>query len=183
LTGLDAPVVGAIEQTIFRVNQLMQFGKFLAVLQRNSADPSQTLVTAFIALALKERIFENSKKYENVPVLRNLVPGMVLAGKSSFNTGNSMSAGLPLFARDNVKAVASILDETRPPCRNGYLLQDCLLSISILQTDADLEGSLPVLLPDFNLRGFELLRRHQPERIPRATLGGADGSGKIEWVW
>jgi hypothetical protein len=45
-----------------------------------------------------------------VPVLRNLVPAQVLAGKSSFNTGNSISAGLPVYARNQVKAIAAILE-------------------------------------------------------------------------
>jgi len=34
----------------------------------------------------------------------------VLAGKSSFNTGNSISAGLPAYARNQVKAMAAVLD-------------------------------------------------------------------------
>jgi len=109
LTALDAPVTGALEQTIFHVNQIMQFGKFLAVLQQDPADTERTVATAFIALALKTRLLENQKKYEKVPVLRNLVPAQVLAGKSTFNTGSSISAGLPLYARNNIKAVAGIL--------------------------------------------------------------------------
>lgn len=122
LTGIDTPVAGAIEQTIFHINQIMQFGKFLAVLQADPADPNRTLVTAYIALALKARPLESSKKYENVPVLRNMVPGMVLAGKSSFNTGQSISAGLPLFARNNIKAVAAILDAGSTGCATPYSL-------------------------------------------------------------
>jgi len=43
-------------------------------------------------------------------VLRNLVPAQVLAGKSSFNSGSSISAGLPVYARNQVKAIAGILD-------------------------------------------------------------------------
>ena len=31
LTGLDTPSIGALEQNIFYVNQVMQFGKLLAV--------------------------------------------------------------------------------------------------------------------------------------------------------
>ena len=45
-----------------------------------------------------------------VPVLRNLVPAQVLSGRSSFNSGNSLSAGLPIYARNQVKAIAAILD-------------------------------------------------------------------------
>jgi len=171
LTGFDGPVVGAIEQTIFHVNQLMQFGKFLAVLQQNDADPNQTVVTAFIALALKERLFESSKKYENVPVLRNLVPGMVLAGKSSFNSGRSISAGLPLFARNNVKAVAAILNATDSSCPNCSLPEDGLPPVSILWVDAPSQRSLSELLPsDLNLLGFNLPQRRRPERPPWAPV-------------
>jgi hypothetical protein len=111
LTGIDVPVAGAIEQNIFFVNQVMQFGKFLAVLQPDPRNASNTFVSAFIALALKTRVIENKNKYANVPVLRNLVPGQVLVGKSSFNTGNSLSAGLPSYARNEIKAVAAILDQ------------------------------------------------------------------------
>ena len=44
-------------------------------------------------------------------MLRNLVPAQVLAGKSSFNSGNSISAGLPVYARNQVKAMAAILEQ------------------------------------------------------------------------
>jgi hypothetical protein len=110
LTGLDTPSVGALEQTIFYVNQVMQFGKLLAVFQRHPTDANQTIVTVFMALAVETSIFLKKKEFSKVPVLRNLVPAQVLAGKSSFNTGNSISAGLPLYARNQVKAMAAILD-------------------------------------------------------------------------
>ena len=45
-----------------------------------------------------------------MPVLRNLVPSQVLLGNSSFNTGNSISAGLPSYVRNRIKAIAGILD-------------------------------------------------------------------------
>ena len=111
LTGIDAPVVSALEQNIFYVNQVMQFGKLLAVLQSDPADPNRTVATAFIALAVKSHVLESKKKYENVPVLRNLVPAQVLMGKSSFNTGTSISAGLPSYARNRIKAIAGLLDQ------------------------------------------------------------------------
>jgi hypothetical protein len=111
LTGVDGPVAGAIEQNIFHVNQVMQFGKLLIVFQQDKADANRTLATAFIAIAVKTKVLENRKKYENVPVLRNLVPSQVLIGKSSFNTGNSISSGLPNYARNEIKAVAGILGQ------------------------------------------------------------------------
>jgi hypothetical protein len=110
LTGLDTPVAGALEQSIFHVNQMMQFGKFLAILQRHPADANRTVVSIFMALAIETDVLEKKKEYESVPVLRNMVPAQVLVGKSSFNTGSSISAGLPDYARNRIKAVAAILE-------------------------------------------------------------------------
>jgi hypothetical protein len=111
LTGIDAPIVCVFEQNIFQINQVLKFGKFLAVIQRDPADANRTIATAYIALAVKARIIENKKKYENVPVLRNLVPAQVLVGKSSFNSGSSISAGLPLYTRNKIKAVADFFEQ------------------------------------------------------------------------
>jgi hypothetical protein len=110
-TGVDTPVAGAIEQNIFHVNQIMQFGKFLAVLQPDPADAKKSIATAFIALAVDSELFEKKKELESVPILRNLVPAQVLAGNSSFNTGNSISAGLPKYSRNRVRAVAALLEK------------------------------------------------------------------------
>ncbi len=110
LTGLDTPPAGALEQNIFYVNQVMQFGKLLAVFQAHPTDAKQTVVTVFIALAVESNVLAKKKEFVKVPVLRNLVPAQVLAGKSSFNSGNSISAGLPLYARNQVKAIAAILE-------------------------------------------------------------------------
>lgn len=112
-TGLDAPLAGELEQNIFYVNQLMQFGRFVAVFQQHPTDPARTIVTAFIALAVESDILEKKKEYENVPILRNLVPAQVLAGNSSFNTGESISAGLPVYARNRIRAIADILERDR----------------------------------------------------------------------
>ena len=50
------------------------------------------------------------KEFGKIPVLRNLVPAQVLAGKSSFNTGKSISAGLPVYARNQIKAIAALIE-------------------------------------------------------------------------
>jgi hypothetical protein len=110
LTGLDTPSAGALEQNIFYINQVMQFGKLLALFQAHPTDAKQTVVTVFIALAVESGVLAKKKEFVKVPVLRNLVPAQVLAGKSSFNSGNSISAGLPVYARNEVKAIASILE-------------------------------------------------------------------------
>jgi hypothetical protein len=110
LTGLDTPSIGAIEQSIFYVNQVMQFGKLLAVFQQFPDDPNKTVATVFMALAMESNVLDKRKEFALVPVLRNLVPAQVLAGKSSFNTGNSLSAGLPVYARSSVKAIAALIE-------------------------------------------------------------------------
>jgi hypothetical protein len=110
LTALDTPSAGAIEQSIFYVNQVMQFGKLIAVFQQHPSDAKKTVATVFMSLAVESNILSKRKEYAQVPVLRNLVPAQVLAGKSSFNSGHSLSAGLPVYARNQVKAIASILE-------------------------------------------------------------------------
>jgi hypothetical protein len=110
LTGIDTPSVGAIEQSIFYVNQVMQFGKLLAVFQPYPGDPSKTVATVFMALAIESGVLDKRKEFAMVPVLRNLVPAQVLAGKSSFNTGKSLSAGLPVYVRSSVKAIAALME-------------------------------------------------------------------------
>jgi hypothetical protein len=110
LTGINTPVAGMLEQNMFYVNQVMRFGKLIAVFQPNPADPKSTITTVVIALAVGSSTLDQKKKYENVPVLRNLVPSQVLLGNSSFNTGESISAGLPSYVRNRIKAIAGILD-------------------------------------------------------------------------
>ena len=62
-----------------------------------------------MVLAVDSDLFEKRKEFGSVPVLRNLLPAQVLSGNSSFNTGNSISAGLPDYARNRIKAIAAIL--------------------------------------------------------------------------
>jgi hypothetical protein len=110
LTGVNTPVAGVLEQNMFYVNQVMRFGKLLAVFQPNPADANSSIATVMIALAVSSNTLETKKKYQSVPVLRNLVPSQVLLGNSSFNTGNSISSGLPNYVRNRIKAIAGILE-------------------------------------------------------------------------
>jgi hypothetical protein len=110
LTGLATPVSGVLEQNIFYANQIMKFGKFFAVLQAHPSDAGKTVVTAFMALAIKASVLDEKRNFEKVPVLRNLVPAQVLMGQSSFNSGDSISAGLPKYARNEIKTVATLLE-------------------------------------------------------------------------
>jgi hypothetical protein len=60
-------------------------------------------------LGIKSDVLEKKKEYANVPVLRNLLPAQVLAGNSSFNTGTSISAGVPKYVRYQVLAIARLM--------------------------------------------------------------------------
>jgi hypothetical protein len=110
LTGLNTSVTGVIEQNMFYINQVMRFGKLLAVFQPNPADANRSVATVMIVLAVGSNTLDTKKKYESVPVLRNLVPSQVLLGHSSFNTGNSISSGLPNYVRNRIKTIAGILE-------------------------------------------------------------------------
>jgi len=112
LTALDTPIAGVLEQSMFYVNQVIRFGKFLAVVQQHPGDASASVATVMIALAVSSHTLETKRKYQDIPVLRNLVPIQVLMGNSSFNTGNSLSAGLPNYVRNRIKALAGILDHS-----------------------------------------------------------------------
>jgi hypothetical protein len=109
LTALNTPIAGVLEQNIFYVNQIMKFGKFFAVFQAHPSDADKTVVTAFMSLAVKARVLDEKREFEKVPVLRNLVPAQVLMGQSSFNSGESISAGLPKYARNEIRTVAGLL--------------------------------------------------------------------------
>ena len=109
LTKVDTTVTGGLEQTIFWVNQILRFGKFLAVFQPMPNDPTKTVVTTYMALAIKGDVLDRKAEYARVPVLRNLLPAQVLMGNSSFNTGTSISAGLPTYARNRIAAFADAL--------------------------------------------------------------------------
>ncbi len=115
LTTLDTPISGALEQNIFYVNEILKFGKFFAVFQADPTDPDKTVVTAFMSLAVKARVLDEKRSFEKMPVLRNLVPAQVLMGQSSFNSGSSISAGLPKYARNEIKTVAGLLAQDKAP--------------------------------------------------------------------
>jgi hypothetical protein len=110
LTGLDAPISGVLEQNTFYVNQVIRFGKLMLIFQPHPNEPNATVSTALIALAVSSTTVDSKKKYQDIPVLKQLVPLQVLMGNSNFNTGTSISAGLPVYVRNQLKAMAGILD-------------------------------------------------------------------------
>ncbi|MGD9924415.1 MAG: hypothetical protein AB7V13_23675 [Pseudorhodoplanes sp.] len=113
LTGIDTPVAGAFEQSIFWVNQVIHSGKILAVIQPHPADPNASVATLYLALAIRSDILTKQRDFLKAPILRNLVPSQLLMGRSSFNNGQSISAGLPQFARGRIKAIAAIIEQEK----------------------------------------------------------------------
>src|SRR5258706_9744575 len=110
LTGLDSTVTGALEQNIFWVNQVIQFGKLLAVLQQHPTEREAAIATVYILVAVRNDVLNKQREYSNTPMLRNLVPAQLLMGKSSFNSGDSLIAGLPKYARSRIKAIADMME-------------------------------------------------------------------------
>jgi hypothetical protein len=111
LTGLSTPVSAALEQSMFHVNQILRFGKLLAIVQPAPSDAGKSVVSVYLALAVKADVLGRKKEYERVPVLRNLVPAQVLMGTSSFNSGTSLSAGIPVYSRSRIRTLATLLAE------------------------------------------------------------------------
>lgn len=109
LTELDSTVTGAFEQNIFWVNQVIQFGKLLAVLQQHPTEREAAIATVYVVVAVRNDVLIKQREYSNTPILRNLVPAQLLMGKSSFNSGDSLSGGLPKYARSRIKAIADMM--------------------------------------------------------------------------
>jgi len=112
-TGIATPVSGAFEQSIFWVNQVIHSGKILAVIQQHPSEPKASIATVYLALAIRSDMLTKQRDFLKAPILRNLVPAQLLLGRSSFNNGDSISAGLPQFARSRIKAIAAMIEQER----------------------------------------------------------------------
>ncbi|TDR85461.1 hypothetical protein [Enterovirga rhinocerotis] len=113
LTGIETQPSAVLEQSTFHVNQILRFGKLLTIVQPAPSQPDRSVVSVYFALGVKADVLSRKKEYERIPVLRNLVPSQVLMGTSSFNTGTSLSAGLPVYARSRIRTLASLLASGR----------------------------------------------------------------------
>jgi hypothetical protein len=71
------------------------------------------VVTAFMVIGIGADLLDKKREYENVPILHNMVPAQVLVGQSSFNSGDSISGGLPKYARNEIVMVAGILEQDK----------------------------------------------------------------------
>jgi hypothetical protein len=102
LTQLDSPVRGGLEQNIFYLNQVMEFGKMLAVLQEVPGEPAKTVVTTFVVIGIKKRT------YNQFSELKKTLHGQSVL----FNDKCGITAGLPVFTQDMVNSLIKVLDKS-----------------------------------------------------------------------
>lgn len=102
LTKLNTPVRGGLEQNMFYFNQVIEFGKILAVLQDDPADPNKTVVNTFFVVGVKKRTYNQNSEIKNI-----------LLGQSSlgFNTKTGITAGLPVFTQNMVNSIANLFEK------------------------------------------------------------------------
>ena len=168
LTGLDTPPVGALEQSIFYVNQVMQFGKLLAVFQAHPSDPEARPWSASSRRWRSNRTCSSKQKqYAKVPVLRNLVPAQVLAGQKLVQhrqVAQRRAAGL---CPQPDRAIAAILESEavrRPASRRT---NRACAARSRPRTDA-LKREIPRFFGPFCL-DFAAPRRYIPRTFRQAV--------------
>jgi hypothetical protein len=100
LTGLNTAVRGGLEQNMFYFDQVLEFGKIVAVLQDQPGDPGKTAATVFFVVGIKRRTYNQFGEVKKV-----------LLGQSKlFNTDTGITAGLPVFTQNMVKQIANILE-------------------------------------------------------------------------
>jgi len=106
---------------MFYVNQVMRFGKLIAVFQPNPADAKSTITTVVIALAVGSSTLDQKKKYEERAGAAQSGAVASAARNSSFNTGESISAGLPSYVRNRIRRLPefSIAANCRPTDHNA----------------------------------------------------------------
>lgn len=110
LTGIDTPVRGILEQNIFYINQLLQYGKVLAVFQEHPTDAGKTIVTSYYVFGAQTETW--LKKYDFVGV--ELETKEVLMGRvDGVNTETGLTAGFPVYTRNFSSSLATKLENMK----------------------------------------------------------------------
>lgn len=100
LTGIKTPVRGGLQQSLIYFNQVMQFGKVIVVLQDSPSNPNQTVMTTYFVIGLKKRTWDSFGEIRDI-----------LMGESMmFNTSTGITAGLPVYSQNTIKAMAGALE-------------------------------------------------------------------------
>lgn len=98
LTKYDGKVTGAIEQSMFYFNQVMDYGKILAIFQEMPGN--RTLVTSFIVIGVRHRTLSKN----------SLVKLTIMGSNPVGNTKTGITAGLPVFTRNLARQISAGLD-------------------------------------------------------------------------
>jgi hypothetical protein len=99
LTGSKGKVTGVIEQNMFYFNQIIQYGKVIAVFQELPGN--KTLVTSFIAVGVRQR-----------SIKKNVILKETIMGRNpALNSATGLTAGLPIFTQNLAKQIAAGLDQ------------------------------------------------------------------------
>ena len=75
LTGLDSTVTSGLEQNIFWVNQVIQFGKLLAVLQQHPTEREAAIATVYILIAVRNDVLNKQNTHSAKPRARATAHG------------------------------------------------------------------------------------------------------------
>ncbi len=108
LTGISTPVRGILEQNIFYFNQIVRYGKIVAVFQEHPTDASKTILTSFLAFAIQTATYEKEFSFILTVKFKDILMGR--AGKP-INTATGITAGLPFYSLNIAKTLAKRLDE------------------------------------------------------------------------
>lgn len=108
LTKIDSPVVGVIELNIFYINQLIEYGKVLIVLQRNpdAKNPNTTIMSSYAVLPIHKHTWEGYPE-----PLKTTLQWTVMGLDPKYNFGESIESGLPNFIYVMLTKVAAILEK------------------------------------------------------------------------
>lgn len=108
LTGINSPVRGVYEQSLFYFNQLVQYGKVVSVFQEHPKDASKTIVTSFIAFGIQTSTYQKTHSLAGMKfALKDVLMGK--AG-SVLNSGTGITAGLPIYTQNIAKSMVKMLE-------------------------------------------------------------------------
>ena len=86
----------------------MKFGKLFAVFQAYPADPGKTIVTAFMALAIKTRVLDENAVLDRAGVAQPRA-GASLDGSVVLQRGQFDQRRVTEYARNEIKTIAELL--------------------------------------------------------------------------
>lgn len=99
LTGINTPIRGVYEQSMFYWNQIMQFGKAVAVFQEHPTDAQKTVVTSFFIIGIKTRT------YKKDVFIAELLQGI------GANEAFGVMAGVPKFTQEIAQGISDVFEK------------------------------------------------------------------------